>query len=673
MLKEDLKFITTDYLRDTKQLSVRSANCCINEGLDNFYKILSFFEEHGSFSKKKIKNAGRKTNEELDELCLNIIPTIKVKKKFNYVLLDKVLKIIKELELQEFQVLKSVVELIVNYEEDIRNKTYILTYDLNDKIFISAYSFYIRNGHFPMFWILEQHLKINISRDIKIMVSSFPIFENNKELSLSEIAEELNLSRERVRQIRNNVYRRTFEIHDSEIEHRENCNLIKYSELLKRKNDWSYILDELEDVNIITAYSFDYKSIIDKEQCGFSIEFILQIIAYVFRDTFTLFDGFDVSCKGMSNKHTYLIRRKYTDVFDFTKLKKEFENLVLNNKFEYHLDIKKYILNSTCWFKFDFDKVSSVTDIAKTILLNEQGLYSDGNDGKIKIPVSENIDISNFVYEILRLKGEPMFLDDIFTDFKKLLPDHRYTLENKQDRLRPFIQRNNKITTIKRKSLYTLHEWDHFPKGTIRDRIIEYLESEKTPQTVENITNYVNEVFKTTENSVRSSMLSGRHFVQFKNGSFGLKNLKYPSRFKKQTKLENSRRSFEQRLNDFETFIVENEHFPFSNTNNKEEVSLYRWWSRVENGKLKLSKNQLAEVKRINRVYESSNIDITTHKWMLSVNKLKRFILENQRLPSSIGNEKYLYRLWMRVKEDFFSNQLNNEQRKKYIELIKLI
>jgi hypothetical protein len=56
MLREDLKSISTEYLRDTSQISIRSANCCLREGLDNFYKIFLYFEENGSFTNKKIRN-----------------------------------------------------------------------------------------------------------------------------------------------------------------------------------------------------------------------------------------------------------------------------------------------------------------------------------------------------------------------------------------------------------------------------------------------------------------------------------------------------------------------------------------------------------------------------------------------------------------------------------------
>lgn len=673
MLKEDLKFITTELLRDTKKLSVRSANCCISEGLDNFYEILSFFENNGSFSKKKIKNAGRKTNEELDELCLSIIPKLKKTKKIDRRFNNEVVEVIQELKLDERKTLKSIAELIINYEKYIKEKSHILSYDLRNEIFSRAYNFCIRNGHFPMFWILEKHLKLKTSRNIKILISSIPVFENNKELTLTELAVKHNLTRERVRQIRIDAYKKTFEIDNSNINNKDNSEFIKYTELLQNRHDWNYILEELKYVNIITPYTPELDKVIDNEKCNFTFEFIVQIIAYIFRDTFTLFDGFDININRKTEKIPYLIRKEFTDIFDFKKFKEELEDHLLNNNFEYFLDVEDYIRNSMCWIKFNLEKTENIAAITKNILLNDYGLYSDNDDGKIKIPIGQNIEINDFVYEILKRNKKPMFLKEIFSEFKKLLPKHRYTLENNSEKLRPFLHRNNNITHIKRKSLFTLKEWRHFPKGTIRNRITEYLESNKTPQTVDSITKYVNLVFETTTNSVRSTMLSGRNFAQYENGLFGLKHKKYPSIYKRLSKNENSRKTFEQRLNDFEIFIVKNQHFPFSNSKNKEEESLYRWWNRIENGKQIMTEKQQSQVERINTQYQSSKIDKTTYIWILNLNKIKRFILENQRLPSSKGNEKPLYNLWMSIKSDFNSDRLNREQRKKYIELTKLI
>ena len=164
MLREDLQYITTEYLRDTNQISVRTANCCISEGLDNFHKILLFFEENGSFFRKKIKNAGRKSCEELDALCLNIIPNIEKEEKHLFFEIAEVKSVIKELNELEREILFSILALIENMEKDIRKRAYILSNN-NEDIFNYAFNFCIKNGYFPMFGVFRMYLNLDENRE----------------------------------------------------------------------------------------------------------------------------------------------------------------------------------------------------------------------------------------------------------------------------------------------------------------------------------------------------------------------------------------------------------------------------------------------------------------------------------------------------------------------------
>ena len=69
MLREDLKYNTIEYLLNTNLISVRTANCCHNAEFESLYDIISYFEQGESF--RKIRNAGKLTCEELENLCKN--------------------------------------------------------------------------------------------------------------------------------------------------------------------------------------------------------------------------------------------------------------------------------------------------------------------------------------------------------------------------------------------------------------------------------------------------------------------------------------------------------------------------------------------------------------------------------------------------------------------------
>ncbi|MBK7107518.1 MAG: hypothetical protein IPH62_19800 [Ignavibacteriae bacterium] len=354
-------------------------------------------------------------------------------------------------------------------------------------------------------------------------------------------------------------------------------------------------------------------------------------------------------------------------------MKIEFCNILFENEKEYLLDIEDYISSSQNWINFDFEKIIEITNITREILLQEFGLYSEDINGKIKIPINKERKILDVVYEILKQKGSPMHLDDIFLEFKSIMPNHKYI---DCGQLRPFLQRHELISFRNRNSTYTLKEWKHIRSGTIRDAIIEFLLKNNLPQTVNEITKYVIKHFpKTTKASVRTSMQIDtlKRFVFFGNNLFGLASKMYPTEFEKKDLINKLFKNFEQRLNDFEKFILENKHFPFSSSEDLEEESLCRWWYRIINGKQQISLNQQKEVERIKNKYAEYEIDINNYKWNLNYNKLKHFLQENQNISHALGNDHFLYGWFKRAKKDFHNYNLTDDQRHKFIDLIKLI
>lgn len=667
MLKEDLKHITIDYLRETDQISVRATNCCKNIGLDTLYKIVLCFEDKGSFFNQEMENAGRKTCEELDQICINAIS--KIKKEKQPIIQKEVFKIINELTQQEQKTLLSLADLIIEKENFIKEKIQnFKNYCAND--FSFAIDFYRRNDHLPMFWILEQHIINDTSREAEILTSTFNIIKNTATLSLNDIAEKHNLSRERVRQIRKEIFQTFFEITDEDSEHKKNSNLIRYKELLQNQGNWIYIL-EFTGTNL-SQVSFEIQEYLKKEQCNLSVEFAMQIIACLFRDRFSLFGGFEISNRDRVLKNTFLIRKDLADIFNFEQFIEEFKNHIAENKTEYDLSIDEYLTNSACWVStIDLNKFDSIISVLKNILLHEFSLYSNF-DGLITIPITKEKNLFDVIYEILQRNGHPMHLDDIFIEFKKILPEHKYT---EASRLRSWLQRHEAISFRNRKSVYTLKEWEHIKSGTIRDAIVEFLSKNDLPQTADDITNYVLKHFpKTNIPSVRTTMFNDtqKRFLFFNNSLFGLVSKEYPSEYE-ETKPLIERKSFEQRLYDLEKFLTENDHFPFSSSENKEETSLYRWWQIQNKNTAKLTVQQKSEIKRVKSQYADYDTDKSIYEWFCHLNNFKLFVLENRRLPSMNGSERFLYGWFRRAKDDFSNQRLNEKQRKKYAELFKEI
>ena len=675
MFKEDLKHITIENLLDTNQISVRASNCCISTGLDTLYKIVSYFEDKGSFFKEKIRNAGQKTCEELDELCTNVISKIKIEKQ--YTKIEEIYKVINELTEQEREMLLSFANLIVESENILKKKKLIYEkYCTDDFSFVT--DFYIKNGHLPMFWILEQYIVNDKSRDIDILTSTFNIIQNKQKLSLKEIAEKYNLTRERARQIREDVFRKTLKITDEDIEYKKSSKLIKYGQLLQNKCDWSYILEsELLKKTNLSKGSFEIQEYLKKEQYNLSAEFALQVIAYLLRDTFSLFGGLETSSRGRLWENAFLIRKDFLDIFDFEKFMKEFTNHISNNETEYDLNIDELLLNSNYWISVnELNNFDNIASIVKDILLHVFHFYSKP-DGSITIPAMKKKPLLKIVYEILQNNGNPMHLDEVFIEFKKILPEHKYT---KAEQLRHLFQRHEAISFRNRKSIYTLKEWKHVKSGTIRDVIIEFLSENDLPQTTDSITKYVLQHFPETNiASVKSTMFADslKRFSFFNDSLFGLATKEYPSEYK-ETKRQRQRQqlqrqTFEQRISDLEKFISESNHFPFSSSYNKNERSLYDWWLKKNRNIAQLSEQQKADIDRIRNQYADFDTDKLIYDWFINFNNLKLFVLENRRLPSASGSEKCLYDWFHRAKDDFDHQNLNKKQRNKYVELFKEI
>ena len=548
---------------------------------------------------------------------------------------------------------------------------------LND--FVS--NFHKENNHLPMFWILEQYLRNDNARYIKIFVDTFPVFHNKRPQTLKEVAKKYNLTRERVRQIRDEV-NKTFKSTDNTTKYKnrsELFELFKYSKLLQNTGDWSYILELLPKISYTNQEPLEIQEYLKKEQCNFSVEFFLQIIANLFRDTFSFFSDFKKPKRERIWKNTFLIRKEYADTFDFVKMREEFENLLSDNEVEYLLDIENYIANSHCWLKSDFDKSNNIIRIVRNILLYEFNLYSREIDGKLTIPVTKKLNLRDTVYEILKTKGEPMHFDDIFVEFQKILPKHKYAQKNSPNNLRQYLYRNKDIALKKCSGIYVLREWGYIYSGTIRDAIIEFLSNNDLPQTLEDIGKHVLLYFPEANiTNVNSSLHTDKkkRFVYFQDRLFGLANKEYPPfpEYIQIKRRSRCRKSFEKRLYDLEKFVAENDYFPLSFSGNKETESLSCWWSQVISGRIRLTENQRSEFEKVKQKYAEYEKKKSAYNWNLKYNKLKTFLLENGRVPSIKDDENSLNNWLRNVRSNFLDcRRLSEEQRKKYIELTKLI
>jgi hypothetical protein len=511
-------------------------------------------------------------------------------------------------------------------------------------------SYYLKNHCFPMFWILEKQLDNYDDRDMEAFKQIFQVYQNQRTLLLAEFAARYSISRERVRQICNQLFSKIF------------CSR---SLFFKYRSDWNHYRPLTGD----TIWEKDVQKYIDEEQSSFSTKFVIHILFnLIYSDRYTLYGKFVSRFRVNNWKHTFLVNNRIASIFDFEKFRMEINDILLKNKTTCLLDIEKYIAKCNCWIKNRPDEKNSVTDIVRNILVNEFQLHT-GADGNIEIAANIKKTLFDVMYEILKNNGNPMHLSEIFSEFKRIMPEHYYDSPIK---LRHYLLKNSAIACQNRKSVYVLKEWTHVKSGTIRDSIVEFLSKKRLPQTALNITDYVLRYFPGTNIlSVRTSMFNDtkQRFVFFKGGLFGLMCKKYPLKYKP---TENTLPSFADRLLDMERFLVENRRFPFASSKNRDERILGVWWARVIKGIYKIDESRQNEVKRIRTQYAGCEENKRFFQWNKNCDSLKRFLLENRRLPSVV-TEKFLYHWLKRAKNDFLKQRMNEQQLKKYLELAMLI
>jgi len=653
MLKEELRYITTIELYNTNQLSNRTANCCKSIGLDTLYDIVTYFENNGSFLKgQKIKNAGRKTCEELDEVCATVISKIDNKELAKH-----------EREIQSL----------------LATKKRIFSAHCIDN-FSFANDFYEKHGYFPMFWILEQYLINDNTKEVKILVDTFPIFQNMQPQGLKEVAVKNNLTKESVRIIRRNLFHRLFEVENYIAVYKNKKELFKYFQLLNNTDDWTYVLELFNKTHIVNQkpYSDEINEYLHTEQCNFSIKFVIQIIAKALKNEYMLWNGFDVfKRKKNAWRNIFLIHQDFSSIFDFEKFREVFNNMLSDNDTEYLLDVDDYVAKSDCWISYNFLKSGDITNIVRDILRYEFNLQFENIDRQIKIPVRKKINLGDIAYKILKAKDKPMHIDELLSEIKKNFPEYIFHQEKDLSRLRSYLLRHERISTISRKSLYALKDWTHVKSGTIRNAILEFLDSKDLPQTLNDITNHVLQFFPGTNTlSIRGTMrIDPQNRFSFLYGSlFGLSNKEYPPEYKKiirsewhMAQMEWRNKTFEQRMSDFEKFINKNGRFPFLKSDDKQEHSFYRWWYRIKNKSVEsLTELQKTEIDRVKTQYADFAVNKNDYKWFLHFNEFRHFVLENRRLPSTIGSEKFLNSWFRKATDDFLNGRLSEKQRSKF-------
>ncbi|MCG8183254.1 hypothetical protein [Tenacibaculum piscium] len=715
------------------KISVRSYNVCIYNNLNSVKDLKEYLSKRKSFT--NLRNCGRKSNEELIEIC----------DKYQGEYLDKaenekkenpLKKIILELTRLQREVInnfilvninsltnrsKNAISLNLNRNFKIKNlaeRVFFSNIDVEDWVNVGEKSIEEIDEFFTT--IKKFIIEVNQSNEDKYLISlknnfliqhtfsiseipseilesesifsltnfllnqyviftekptlvikkALKIYQNQEIISLEYIAKEVNLTRERVRQIKVKTIK---ELHLKFLFIQNfNEDLFQNYNIDINSNYLDINTDVVENIN-------------KKNKINLSKEFITYILYSFLNNNFFLVgeieDVLDLTSSNSTKKYNwknfYLIKKELVIEIDFNVLVNDIDTRI-NDRIEesYSFSFKSYL------FKFltnnNIDILNLIFPIAEKIINDEFELYLDLDENLIfkRNTIKQAYEYS---YEALEQLGKPSKVEEIFEKVLEIHPN--YNTEEAQIRIS--MKRKNGFVPIGRKSVFGLKKWEkeleNFKGGTIRDIVEEYLMQFSVPKYISDITEHVLRYRpKSNQYSILQNLKLDESglYIFFKDSHIGLATKKYDSDFKKISELKvPDKRTWEESLEVLKDFIVKQKRLPFSSGCSESEKKLYRWFNiqKVKCYDGKIDKNKEVLIIEIDKKYPQINGKRRSNSDK-KYTELITFIKINFRFPSANKNgEENLYQFLYKQRKLFDKNKLEAKEKVKFIETIKIL
>ena len=524
---------------------------------------------------------------------------------------------------------------------------------------------YSDKKHLPMFHIVENILVSERKYDKKIQFLNYhlPMVKGEDSLTLEQIAENKNLTRERVRQLCTKGMDYLYGKMDT-----NKSDKLDYSIIVSFSEDWSYVKDELECEDVIKPSSVE--NLLEQEDCNLTVSIGLLTILRIFNGEYCVVGNkpYDMTTRSKSLwNNSFLVKQKLVEAFDFDDMRcvlelyfseHDAEEMICQTAEELVLD---FFMSS--WSTFDSSKVEAVANVVSEILMQEYGLIPD-EEFRFLIQGQKTLTAADVLFRALSEKHEPMSVDELHGILQT-----QYPFKHKSPAsIKGIVNSDTRLCMVGFDNLVALSEWEHVKLGSVREIIVQFLEQFDKPKPLAEIAEYVLRYRDTTENSIRSTMYSGSQFRQFDNGYFGLADKSYPDEY-----IYAQSPEFKQRVQELESFLIDKGRFPFSSSEDKSEKNLYQWWHRSKSDD-SLNDVQQNEIKRIQDAYWYLPTDKREVRWFSYFNRYREFVQEFGRRPSCyIEREKSLTEWFSKTQREFVEGELSENEERVYLHLCKIL
>lgn len=515
-----------------------------------------------------------------------------------------------------------------------------------------------RCGHFPLFTGIYYLMSQMDERKLKIARNGLNIVYGKSVQDLTDIAHSLSISRERVRQLRNNCL----------------DDILSYPRKIFRAG----LLDEY----VYAGQSeYDFKHIRTEEGVEYSNEYITVCMAISNPNWHIIGDYRKALLKTSGAvRRLYLVPSKVHNIFDFNMFILVVEDMLNEKRFyPYRDDLETFVRGLIKKSVTEEDFYDIVKECRQILL---KGYPDNIINSQIYFPANARKTIPNLIEDILREYNRPMTAEEICEQLNQRYPD----LEQIPSKIGSNALRNSNIVAVSRSSTYALAEWNYTEKrgGTIREIVEEYLNSLMEPiATLSDICEYVAKYRDNVkESSVKSNLLaeSTNKFSLFYKGDvmyIGYSDYTFDESYVLQEKRQ-GRRSFKDSVALLEKFIQDNQRFPYSSGVSAEEIRLNRFLGVCKTNIRKglLEPYEQAAIERIENEYEQykgKKERVTkedTAPWMDCLEKYVTYITINETLPPANSEEA----LWYEENKALYDeNYLSPDKRIAFATLVKIV
>lgn len=481
-LKENISLET---LADIEGLSIRSYNVCKLADLSSLQSLLEYYYNHKRAGFLSIKHCGQKSNAELIKICLKYENTISS--------VNKGIRI-------ENQIFSP----IDNFVSNLRLKGcdyHLIKNNISGLSYIPAFK--VTN------LLIDSNAIFRKEKLTQIFKLTFNCYLPLYDFTLEKVGKSVGLTRERVRQIRENIFKRLRYIF--KFLHTNDFDTLfpKYIECLEKP----IVLLNDEEINKLNK----------DEGTNFSHLFITYLLSIIYADHFvrigdirTLF-GNDIFKKNYLFKHLFLVNRSIASDFQFEKFLRHLDIVIYERRCENEFISYTEIINR---FKasesIDFE---SVICAIKTIIVNDFSPFIQAASDGILLLSNSKRTLVSLVQEILHNSYKPLH----FTEIYKMLIENGGDVTSEQS-VHSLLNREKDLFGLKGSGIFDLKAKGGL-FGSIGDVAEQILRNRKKPIPMQELENLICSELIVSKDSIGVILFNyanENRFIKYRNGNVTL-------------------------------------------------------------------------------------------------------------------------------------------------------